>query len=83
VPFLHAPLPSIREKITQILEKNIKFVYYMNLEEIMNPIKFKKRLLLNKKTIVNLDNVEMKNVHGGIGLTKKWSNCMEITCRIC
>jgi hypothetical protein len=49
----------------------------------MKPIEFKKKLVLNKKTVVNLSDVEMKDAHGGIGLTRKWSNCMELTCRIC
>jgi len=49
----------------------------------MKPIEFKKKLVLSKKTVVNLSNVEMKDVYGGIGLTKQWSNCMVLTCIIC
>ena len=32
----------------------------------MKPLKFNKKLSLNKRTIVNLNNHEMKNAYGGV-----------------
>jgi len=43
----------------------------------MKTINFTKKLSLNKKTVVNLENDELKQVHGGIGLSVRWSNCLE------
>jgi hypothetical protein len=40
---------------------------------------FDKRLVLKKKTIANLDNNEMKGLHGGGGLTTP-TKCRMATC---
>jgi hypothetical protein len=45
----------------------------------MKAKKFSKKLALNKETVSNLKSDEMKDVYGGIGLTKKWSNCIVCT----
>lgn len=45
----------------------------------MKTINFTKKLSLNKKTVVNLENDELKQVHGGIDLSVRWTNCLECT----
>ena len=40
---------------------------------------FDKRLVLSKKTITNLDNKEMKSLHGGVGNTQL-TICTPRTC---
>lgn len=49
----------------------------------MSVRKFNKKLNLNKKTIVNLKHDEMREVHGGIGCTQKYSNCIDCSVPIC
>ena len=41
----------------------------------MIPKKFEKKLVLNKKTIVNLGNYELGKVKGGEPATVQWSDC--------
>jgi hypothetical protein len=58
----------------------------------MKPLKFNKRLRLNKKTIVNLNTGKMKNAYGGGGLPpltepeytcEPWQTCQQTDCIIC
>ena len=43
---------------------------------------FEKKLSLNKKTIVNLKNDELKKVHGGIWESMKITACTCFSCGI-
>ena len=43
----------------------------------MKSKKFEKKLVLNKKTIVNLGNNELGNVKGGDQGSAIWSNCCQ------
>lgn len=41
----------------------------------MKKSQFEKKLVLNKRLIARLNNIEMKAAQGGIGITVKWTNC--------
>ncbi len=41
----------------------------------MKSKKITKKLSLNKKTVADLNHGELKNAHGGIGLSRKLSDC--------
>jgi hypothetical protein len=49
----------------------------------MKTKKLSKKLVLNKKTIANLKNDEMKGVYGGEIATTLWSNCILCSYPVC
>jgi hypothetical protein len=72
-------IPGFRGLLTDcspffILEKKFQKAYNTKQEEIMKLKKFRKKLNLNKKTIVNLNNKEMKNVFGN-GIIPMTTTC--------
>lgn len=43
----------------------------------MKAKKLTKKLNLNKKTVAHLNSGDMKDVQGGIGITVRWTNCID------